>query len=151
MKDIYNAEDIDRAQVAIKAFEVDYGAKYPKAVAKIVDDLDVLLEFYKYPCRALDSSENHQPDRVGVCHSSVAHQGHQGARVTRGRDCHGPPEIPQSTVRGRMSSNRSAYGHSLGAGDTHQVECRGFTGACCRRVNDHRLVASCPTGSGTPS
>lgn len=45
----YNAEDIDKAQLAIKAFEVDYGAKYPKAVAKIVDDADVLLEFYKYP------------------------------------------------------------------------------------------------------
>ena len=49
IKEIYNAEDIDKAQVAIKAFEVDYGAKYPKAVAKIVDDADVLLEFYKYP------------------------------------------------------------------------------------------------------
>ncbi|BCI82577.1 IS256 family transposase [Mycolicibacterium sp. TY66] len=49
MREIYNAEDIDHAQVAIKAFEVDYGAKYPKAVAKIVDDADVLLEFYKYP------------------------------------------------------------------------------------------------------
>ncbi|MEZ0054362.1 putative transposase, partial [Mycobacterium sp. MAA66] len=34
---------------AIKAFEIDYGAKYPKAVAKIVDDAVVLLEFYKYP------------------------------------------------------------------------------------------------------
>jgi transposase-like protein len=49
IKEIYNAEDIDKAQVAIKAFELDYGAKYPKAVAKIVDDADVLLEFYKYP------------------------------------------------------------------------------------------------------
>ena len=49
MREIYNAEDVDHAQVAIKAFEVDYGAKYPKAVAKIVDDADVLLEFYKYP------------------------------------------------------------------------------------------------------
>jgi putative transposase len=49
MREICNAEDIDHAQVAIKAFEVDYGAKYPKAVAKIVDDADVLLEFYKYP------------------------------------------------------------------------------------------------------
>jgi transposase-like protein len=49
IKDIYNAEDIDKAQVAIKAFEIDYGAKCPKAVAKIVDDADVLLEFYKYP------------------------------------------------------------------------------------------------------
>ena len=49
MKEIYNAEDIDKAQVAIKAFEIDYGAKYPKALAKIVDDAAVLLEFYKYP------------------------------------------------------------------------------------------------------
>jgi putative transposase len=49
IKEIYNAEDIDHAQLAIKAFEIDYGAKYPKAVAKIVDDADVLLEFYKYP------------------------------------------------------------------------------------------------------
>ena len=49
MREIYNAEDIDKAQLAIKAFEVDYGAKYPKAVAKITDDADVLLEFYKYP------------------------------------------------------------------------------------------------------
>jgi|SRR6266545_4863312 len=49
MKDIYMAEDIDKAQVAIKAFEIDYGAKYPKAVAKIVDHADVLLEFYRYP------------------------------------------------------------------------------------------------------
>lgn len=31
LKEIYNAEDIDKAQVAVKAFEVDYGAKYPKA------------------------------------------------------------------------------------------------------------------------
>ena len=30
-------------------FTHDYGAKYPKAVAKIFDDLDTSLEFYKYP------------------------------------------------------------------------------------------------------
>ena len=35
--------------MAIKAFEIDYGANYPKAVAKIVDHADVLLEFYRYP------------------------------------------------------------------------------------------------------
>jgi len=49
MREIFNAEDIDRAQVAIKAFEIDYAAKYPQAVAKIVDDSDVLVEFYRYP------------------------------------------------------------------------------------------------------
>jgi len=49
IKNIYNAEDIDKAQIAVKAFEADFGAKYPRAVSKIVDDLDTLLEFYKYP------------------------------------------------------------------------------------------------------
>ncbi|GAB36342.1 transposase [Gordonia sp. 852002-50816_SCH5313054-c] len=49
MQEIYNAEDIDHARTAITAFAKTYGAKYPKAVAKIVDDADVLLEFYRYP------------------------------------------------------------------------------------------------------
>jgi hypothetical protein len=39
---MYNAEDIDNAQV-------DDGAKCRKAVAKIVDDLDTLPEFDKFP------------------------------------------------------------------------------------------------------
>lgn len=34
MKDIYYAEDINKARIAIKAFEVNYGAKHPKAVAR---------------------------------------------------------------------------------------------------------------------
>jgi hypothetical protein len=33
----------------VKAFEAAYGAKFPKAVAKITDDLDQLLAFYDYP------------------------------------------------------------------------------------------------------
>ena len=49
LAEIYNAEDKDHALPAVKAFEADYGAKWPKAVAKITDDLDVLLEFYDYP------------------------------------------------------------------------------------------------------
>ena len=53
MREISNAEDIDKAQLAIKALEVDYGAKYPKAVAKITDDADVLLELLQVPSRAL--------------------------------------------------------------------------------------------------
>jgi putative transposase len=48
MKEIYNAEDIDKARLAVKAFQRDYGGRYPKAVAKITDDL-VLLEFFNYP------------------------------------------------------------------------------------------------------
>ncbi len=49
LAEIFNAEDKDHALVAAKAFADDYGAKWPKAVAKVVDDLDVLLAFYDYP------------------------------------------------------------------------------------------------------
>jgi putative transposase len=49
LAEIYNAEDREHAEQAVKAFECDYGAKWPKAVAKITDDLDVLLAFYDYP------------------------------------------------------------------------------------------------------
>jgi putative transposase len=36
IRDIYTAEDIEKAQLAIKAFEVDYGAKYPKVCGSTV-------------------------------------------------------------------------------------------------------------------
>ncbi len=49
MQEILNAEDGEHARVAAKAFAVDYGAKFGKAVAKIIDNLDVLLAFYDYP------------------------------------------------------------------------------------------------------
>jgi putative transposase len=47
--EIYNAEDREHAVKAAKAFEADYGVKWPKATAKITDHLDVLLAFYDYP------------------------------------------------------------------------------------------------------
>jgi putative transposase len=49
LAEIRDAEDRDHALAAIKAFQVDYGAKWPKAVAKIVDDTEVLLSFFDYP------------------------------------------------------------------------------------------------------
>jgi len=49
LSEIYNAEDKDHALTAAKAFAADYDAKWPKAVARITDDLDVLLAFYDYP------------------------------------------------------------------------------------------------------
>ena len=49
LAEIYNAEDRDHALNAVKAFEADYGAKWPKAVAKITEHVDVLLAFYDYP------------------------------------------------------------------------------------------------------
>ena len=51
LAEIYNAEDRDHALKAVKAFEADYGAKWPKAVAKITEHIDVLLAFYDYPAQ----------------------------------------------------------------------------------------------------
>ncbi len=49
LAEIWNAEDKDHALKAATAFADLYGAKWPKAVAKITEDLDVLLAFYDYP------------------------------------------------------------------------------------------------------
>lgn len=49
LAEIRDAEDRDHAVRAADAFAHEYGAKWPKAVAKIVDDLEVLLTFFDFP------------------------------------------------------------------------------------------------------
>ena len=49
LAEIWDAEDKDHARAAAKAFEAAYRAKFPKAAAKITDDLDQLLAFYDFP------------------------------------------------------------------------------------------------------
>jgi len=49
LTEIWNAEDREHAEAAAKVFAADYGVKWPKAAAKITDDLNVLLAFYDYP------------------------------------------------------------------------------------------------------
>ena len=49
LAEIRDAEDRDHARAAADRFAVEFGAKWPKAVAKIVDDLEPLLAFYDYP------------------------------------------------------------------------------------------------------
>jgi transposase-like protein len=51
LAEIWNAEDKRHAYDAVKAFEAGYGAKFPKAVAKITGDLDGLLAFYDFPAQ----------------------------------------------------------------------------------------------------
>jgi transposase-like protein len=49
LAEIWNAEDKQHALDAVSSFKAAYGAKFGKAVAKITDDLEVLLAFYDYP------------------------------------------------------------------------------------------------------
>ena len=44
------AEDKPHALAAVRAFGAVYGAKFPKAAAKITDDAEELLAFFDYPC-----------------------------------------------------------------------------------------------------
>ena len=43
------SSDLSHARDAVKEFESTYGAKFPKAVAKISDDVEQLLAFYDFP------------------------------------------------------------------------------------------------------
>jgi transposase-like protein len=49
LAEIWNAEDRHHALDAVTSFKAVYGAKFPKAVAKITDDLAELLAFYDFP------------------------------------------------------------------------------------------------------
>ena len=49
LAEVRDAEDRDHATVAIDAFAREFGAKWPKAVAKVVDDAEALLAFFDFP------------------------------------------------------------------------------------------------------
>jgi transposase-like protein len=49
LAEIRDAPDRDHAERAIEAFATDYGTKWPKAVAKVVDDAEELLCFFDFP------------------------------------------------------------------------------------------------------
>jgi putative transposase len=49
LAEIRDAPDRDHAERAVEVFARDYGVKWPKAVAKIVDDAEALLCFFDFP------------------------------------------------------------------------------------------------------
>ncbi|MFI9082100.1 transposase [Streptomyces sioyaensis] len=57
LREIYNAEDRAHAENAVTAFAKAYGAKCPKAVAKITDDVEELLAFYDFPAEHWHTSD----------------------------------------------------------------------------------------------
>jgi putative transposase len=51
LAEIRDAPDRQHAERAIEAFARDYGTKWPKAVAKVVDDAEALLAFFDFPAQ----------------------------------------------------------------------------------------------------
>jgi putative transposase len=49
IKEITQAENKAQANKALKEFSQEFGTKWPKAAAKIVDDKEALLAYYDYP------------------------------------------------------------------------------------------------------
>jgi Transposase, Mutator family len=104
LAEIWNAEDKTCARAAVKAFEAAYGAKFPKAVAKITDDAEELLAFYDYPAehwvhlRTTNPSRPSPPSGTG-------------------------PRSPRARARGRPGwrwrSSSSSQRKTAGAPSTH--------------------------------
>ena len=78
LAEIWQAEDKEHAQAAAKAFAAEYGAKWPKAAAKITDDLDVLLAFYDYPAEHWTHLRTTNP--IESTFATVRHR----TKITRG-------------------------------------------------------------------
>ena len=78
LAEIWNAEDRRNALDAVASFKAAYGAKFPKAAAKITDDLEVLLAFYDYPAEHWIHLRTTNP--IESTFSTVRHR----TKITRG-------------------------------------------------------------------
>ncbi len=88
LAEIRDAEDRAHAEAAIKAFEDAFGAKWPKAVAKITDKPGQLLAFYDFPAEHWIHLKTTNP--IESTFATVRlRQGDQGSRLQGGRPGHG--------------------------------------------------------------
>jgi transposase-like protein len=78
LAEIWNAEDRRHALAAVSGFEAAYGAKFGKAVAKIRDDLEVLLAFYDFPAEHWQHLRTTTP--IESTFATVRHR----TKITRG-------------------------------------------------------------------
>jgi len=113
LAEIYNAEDAEHARTAVTTFEADFGAKWPKAVAKITEDLDVLLEFYTYPAEHWVHLRTTTPDNDRVPPSPPFGCGNAS-----------PKSPVPAPLAWRWHSSSSSQHSSAGARSTHLLWCR---------------------------
>ena len=85
LAEIYAAEDKTHAAAAARSFAAEYGVKWPKAAAKITDDLDVLLGFYDFPAEHWIHLRTTNPIESTFATVRLRTRGHQGPRQPRRR------------------------------------------------------------------
>jgi transposase-like protein len=81
LAEIWNAEDKRHALDAVAKFEAAYGAKFPKGVAKITDDLEQLLAFYDFPAEHWIHLRTTNPIVIDLRDGAQPEQDHQGSRL----------------------------------------------------------------------
>ena len=94
LAEIRDAEDKEHATRAIHAFGQTYAAKFPKAVAKIVDDAEGLLAFYDFPA---ESGKAERQENEYVRHGI--------ANLVAALDVHGGGIFHANTIEANNSTN----------------------------------------------
>jgi Transposase, Mutator family len=111
LAEIYNAEDKTHTRAAAKTFAAEFGVKWPKAAAKITDNLDVLLAFYDYPAEHWIHPRTTNPVESTFATVRAQNQGHQGSRLPRRRRGHGV-QADRGTRPGGGWSTHPTWSHS---------------------------------------
>jgi len=145
LAEIWGAEDKEHARQEIRAFADAYGAKFPKAVAKVVDDTEVLLAFYDHPAEHWVHLRTTNPIESTFATVRHRHQGHPRTRQPRRRAGDGVqahPGRPRPLARRQRTPPRRARPRRR---DLHQRRTR-RTGRRARGVTDRRR----PTRGGHP-
>ena len=62
LTEVRDAEDREHARDAAKAFDNEFGAKWPKAVDKIPDNPEALLGFFDFPAEHWVHLKTTEPD-----------------------------------------------------------------------------------------
>jgi transposase-like protein len=105
---IWNAEDRRHALDAVEEFGAVYGAKFPKAAAKVTGDVNGLVAFYDYPAQHWVHLRTTNPI-VDLRHGPSPHENHPRTGVTRGRSGHGV-QVDRSRTVPMAGSQRPAPG-----------------------------------------
>lgn len=84
LAEIRDAEDRAHAEAAIKLFAEEFGAKWPKAVAKITDKPDALLCFFDFPAEHWVHLKTTNPIESTFATSAPENQSHQGPWISGG-------------------------------------------------------------------
>ncbi len=89
LREVRDAPDRAQAEAAIAVFVKKYGAKYPKAVERLVKDRDALLAFFDFPAEHWDHLRTANPIEERVRHRPPSDRPNQGSAVADHRPADG--------------------------------------------------------------